>query len=61
MDGSETGDYGTKFDFDTAVNGTTTLYAKWVEYRAPRAEMPEEDEDEDYDADNNDSSIEIEA
>ena len=61
MDGSETGDYGTKFDFDTAVNETTTLYAKWVEYRAPRAEMPEEDEEEDYDADNNDPSVEIEA
>lgn len=61
QDGSETGDYGTKFDFDTAVNETTTLYAKWVEYRAPRAEKPEEEDEEDYDPDNNDESIEIEA
>jgi uncharacterized repeat protein (TIGR02543 family) len=62
QDGSESGDYGTKFDFDTAVNETITLYAKWVEYRAPRATKPEEEKDEhDFDADNNDPSIEIEA
>ena len=60
-DGSESGDYGTKFDFDTTVDSTITLYAKWVEFRAPRAEMPEEEEEEDYDADNNDASVEIEA
>lgn len=62
QDGSESGDYGTKFDFDTVVNETITLYAKWVEYRTPRATMPEEEEDEhDFDADNNDPSIEIES
>ncbi len=61
MDGSESGDYGTKFDFDSAVNESVTLYAKWVDYRTPRAEMPEEEEDDDYDADNDDATVEIEA
>ena len=61
QDGSENGEYGDKFDFDTKVNETITLYAKWVDYRAPRAEMPEEEEEDDYDADNDDESIELEA
>ncbi len=61
LDGSESGEYGAKFDFDAVVNADTTVYAKWVEYRAPRAEMPEEEEEDDYDADNNDPSVEIEA
>ena len=61
QDGSESGEYGEKFDFDTKVEGDITLYAKWVDYRAPRAEMPEEAEEDDYDADNNDPSIVLEA
>ena len=59
-DGSESGEYGAKFDFDTKINENITLYAKWVDYRAPRAEMPEEVEEDDYDADDNSESIEIE-
>ena len=59
-DGSESGEYGEKFDFDTKIEENITLYAKWVDYRAPRAEMPEEVEEDDYDADDNSESIEIE-
>ena len=61
QDGSESGEYGDKFDFDTKVEENITLYAKWVDYRTPRAEMPEEVEEDDYDADNNDESIVLEA
>ena len=61
QDGSESGEYGEKFDFDTKVESDITLYAKWVDYRAPRAEKPEEAEEDDYDADNDDESIVIEA
>lgn len=46
-----------KFDFDTAVTSSFTLYAKWTEYRAPRTEMPEVTEEEDYDADDDSESI----
>ncbi|MBO7326979.1 MAG: InlB B-repeat-containing protein [Clostridia bacterium] len=60
-DGSESGEYGEKFDFDTKVEENITLYAKWVDYRAPRAEKPEEAEEDDYDADLDDESIELEA
>ncbi len=60
QDGSESGEYGDKFDFSTKVDSNITLYAKWVDYRAPRAEMPEEVEEDDYDADNNDESIVLE-
>lgn len=49
-----------KFDFGTKVEESITLYAKWVDYRAPRAEMPEEVEEDDYDADNNHESVAIE-
>lgn len=43
---------GDEFDFDTAITEGKTLYAKWVEYVAPRTVKPEaEDEDEDYDPD----------
>jgi len=42
---------GEEFDFDTAINETTTLYAKWVKYVAPRTVKAEEEEDEDYDPD----------
>ncbi len=36
-----------EFDFDSAVNETTPLYAKWVKYDAPRTALPEEEEEED--------------
>lgn len=41
------------YDFESEVNANITLYAKWVEYTAPRTERPEvkEDEDKDYDPD----------
>ena len=43
---------GEEFDFDTAITEAKTLYAKWVEYLAPRTVKPEaDDEDEDYDPD----------
>ncbi|MBR7162427.1 MAG: InlB B-repeat-containing protein [Clostridia bacterium] len=60
QDGSESGEYGAKYDFSTKVEESITLYAKWVDYRAPRAEMPEEAEEDEYDADNNDESIVLE-
>ena len=43
---------GKEFDFEnTAVSKTLTLYAKWVEYVAPRTELPEVEEEDDYDPD----------
>lgn len=47
------GNKGTEWDFTSAVDSTTTLYAHWEKYTAPRTERPEaeEDEDKDYDAD----------
>ena len=43
---------GEEFDFDTKLADDTTLYAKWVEYVAPRTVKPEkEDDDEDFDHD----------
>lgn len=43
----------TEWDFATTVEKTTTLYAHWEKYTAPRTERPEaeEDEDKDYDPD----------
>lgn len=41
-----------EFDFEnTAISATITLYAKWVEYLAPRTQLPEKEEEDDYDAD----------
>ena len=51
-----------EFDFDSKVNNSIVLYAKWVEFTEARTEMPEaeeEDEDKDYDPDNNDANLEI--
>lgn len=43
---------GEEFDFDTAIDASLTLYAKWVKYVAPRTvKEDDEDEDEDYDPD----------
>ncbi len=42
---------GEEFDFDTKLAEDTTLYAKWVEYLAPRAVKEEEDDEDDYDKD----------
>lgn len=43
---------GEEFDFEnTEVRETITLYAKWVEYVAPRTELPEVEEEDDYDPD----------
>jgi uncharacterized repeat protein (TIGR02543 family) len=51
---------GEEFDFDSAVVidnydsakvKKKTLYAKWVEYTAPRTEIPAEEEEDDYDPD----------
>lgn len=43
----------TEWDFAATVEKTTTLYAHWEKYTAPRTERPEveEDEDKDYDPD----------
>ena len=43
----------TEWDFATTVEKTTTLYAHWEKYTAPRTARPEveEDEDKDYDPD----------
>ena len=43
---------GEEFDFDTKLAEDTTLYAKWVEYLAPRTvkEVTEDEEDYDHDA-----------
>lgn len=51
---------GTEWDFKTAVPESRTLHAKWIEYTAPRTEMPKADEEEDdYDPKNDDPSVEI--
>ncbi|MDE6302359.1 MAG: InlB B-repeat-containing protein, partial [Clostridia bacterium] len=50
---------GDEFDFETAIPSNRTLYAKWVEYRAPRNEIPEVAEEDDYDP--TDESVEISA
>lgn len=36
----------TEYDFDSAVNDSLTLYAKWAKYDAPRTALPEEEEEE---------------
>lgn len=49
---------GNEFDFETAVDSSITLYAKWVDYVTPRTEMPEpEEEEEDYDPDAEDVEV----
>ncbi len=50
---------GEEYDFNKAVEGRKTLYAKWVEYTAPRTERPEVEEDEDEDYDPDDNTVEI--
>lgn len=40
-----------EFDFDTAINDSLTLYARWEKYTAPRTERPEVEEEDDYDPD----------
>lgn len=42
---------GDEFDFDTAINNSLTLYARWEKYTAPRTERPEVEEEDDYDPD----------
>jgi len=48
-----------EFNFDSTINNSINLYAKWVKYTAPRTDIPEveEDEDADYDPDANDVEI----
>lgn len=46
-----------KYDFSTKVTAGFTLYAKWVDYRTPRTEMPAAEEVDDYDADDDSESI----
>ena len=46
---NEDGYVGDEFDFDTAVNGNITLYAKWVKHTDARTERPTVEEEEDYD------------
>ena len=48
-DCNEDGYVGDEFDFDTAVNGNITLYAKWVKHTDARTERPTVEEEEDYD------------
>ncbi len=49
-----------EFDFEeTTISNTITLYAKWVEFTAPRTEMPEVEEEDDYDPDLDDETVEI--
>lgn len=50
---------GAEFDFSTAINENTTLYAKWVEHTDPRTERPEAEEDEDADYDPDKDGVEI--
>lgn len=52
---------GDEFDFESQINNSMTLYAKWVEYTAPRTEMPEaeEEEEDDYDPDLDTEDVEI--
>lgn len=46
---NEDGYVGDEFDFDTAVTGNITLYAKWVKHTDARTERPTVEEEEDYD------------
>lgn len=46
---NEDGYVGDEFDFDTAVKGNITLYAKWVKHTDARTERPTVEEEEDYD------------
>ena len=40
---------GEEFDFEnTKITETTTLYAKWEKYLAPRTELPAEEEEDDF-------------
>lgn len=50
---------GDEFDFDTAVNGNITLYAKWVKHTDARTERPTVEEEKDYDPE--DDTVEIAA
>ena len=56
---NEDGYVGDEFDFDTAVNGNITLYAKWVKHTDARTERPTVEEEEDYDPE--DDTVEIAA
>ncbi len=54
----ETADFsGEEFDFDTQLNASTVLYAKWEKYLAPRTELPEAAEEDDYDPDDDTVTI----
>lgn len=49
---------GEEFDFEnTKITETTTLYAKWEKYLAPRTALPEEEEEDDYDPDKEDVEL----
>lgn len=49
---------GEEFDFEnTKITETTTLYAKWEKYLAPRTELPAEEEEDDYDPDKEDVEL----
>lgn len=52
-----------EFDFDTKINNSIVLYAKWVEFTEARTEIPEveeeDEEDKDYDPDNDDPELKI--
>ncbi len=56
---NEDGYVGDEFDFDTAVNESITLYAKWVKHTDARTERPAEEEVDDYDPE--DDTVEISA
>lgn len=58
-DCNEDGYVGDEFDFDTAVNGNITLYAKWVKHTDARTERPTVEEEKDYDPE--DDTVEIAA
>lgn len=58
-DCNEVGYVGDEFDFDTAVNGNITLYAKWVKHTDARTERPTVEEEKDYDPE--DDTVEIAA
>lgn len=58
-DCNEDGYVGDEFDFDAAVNGNITLYAKWVKHTDARTERPTVEEEEDYDPE--DDTVEIAA
>ena len=58
-DCNEEGYVGDEFDFDTVINESTTLYAKWVKHTDARTERPEAEEEDDYDPEDN--TVEIAA